>query len=71
MRVEAVVLTMPELNHLADLLFENERTGEHTGNKSLYWKRHKRIMEKLEAAAMVQQRCRVQKVGTCKELQRK
>lgn len=71
MRLDNVTLTLPELNHLADLLLDNERNGEYTGSERAYWKRHKQIVEKLEAAAMVLQRCRVQKVGTCKELQRK
>lgn len=42
-----MTLTKAEVNHLLGLLMNNEREGWYAGNKEQYWKRHKRITQKL------------------------
>ena len=41
------MLTKAEKNHILYLLEDNYRRGEYYGNKEQYWKRHDRILKKL------------------------
>ena len=46
-------LTIPEANHLLELLVRNEEDGTYSGPKGQYWTRARRILKKLKDA-MVQ-----------------
>lgn len=43
-----ICLTWSELDHLLTLLRDAEVDGSYYGPKTVYWKRHERIKEKLE-----------------------
>jgi len=49
-RTTDVALTLPEIDHLWELLAANEQEGGYYGNKRQYHARHDRIMSKLYAA---------------------
>ncbi len=43
-----VKLTSSEINHITELMYLNKNKGEYYGNKEQYWKRHQRILDKIE-----------------------
>ena len=43
-----VTLTEPEVSHLLSLLLRNEEDGTYYGPRDQYWRRHNRIMDKLD-----------------------
>lgn len=47
-KLHNVALTEVEIAHITGLLSDNEREGCYWGYSEQYWKRHKRILEKLE-----------------------
>ncbi len=45
---KSVRLTASELTHIIELMFMNKNRGEYYGNREQYWKRHQRILDKLD-----------------------
>lgn len=45
---KSVRLTASELTHIIELMFMNKNSGEYYGNREQYWKRHQRILDKLD-----------------------
>lgn len=45
---KSVKLTSSELNHIIELMCLNKNRGEYYGNRDQYWKRHQRILNKLD-----------------------
>ena len=43
-----VKLTSSEINHIIELMYLNKNRGEYYGNREQYWKRHQRILDKIE-----------------------
>lgn len=43
------VFTPPELSHLRTIMRDASDRGEYYGNKEQYWKRHERILQKLQS----------------------
>jgi len=50
MREIKINLTMPEWNHLWNLLVRNAEDGIYSGIREQYWNRHRRLVNKLDAA---------------------
>lgn len=46
-KIHKRTFTIGEINHLLNLLLDNEREQWYYGNKEQYWERHKRILEKI------------------------
>ncbi len=44
-----ITLTQGELNHILSLLLSNQEQGSYTEPKDQYWKRHYRILDKLNS----------------------
>ncbi len=47
-KVKLIKLTKSELNHIIELMYLNKKQGEFYGNRQQYWKRHQRILNKIE-----------------------
>lgn len=45
---KAIKLTASEVNHIVELMYLNKNKGEYYGNREQYWKRHQRILDKIE-----------------------
>lgn len=45
---KSVKLTSSEVNHIVELMYLNKNKGEYYGNREQYWKRHQRILDKLD-----------------------
>jgi len=52
MKTKTIKLTSPEILHLFNLIQSNEEEGSYWGNREEYWKRSKRIKEKLDEIAV-------------------
>lgn len=48
MKARTVILTAVEVDHLLTLLHDAEHEGSYYGNREQYWKRHARIVAKLD-----------------------
>jgi hypothetical protein len=45
---KAIKLTASEINHIIELMYLNKNQGEYYGNREQYWKRHQRILDKID-----------------------
>ena len=55
--METVKLTEAELNHIVNLIADNERDGTYYGNREQYWKRSFMLKQKLLSPAPVDFYC--------------
>lgn len=50
MKTKTIVLTIPEVRHLLTLLADAAERGDYYGNRTQYWRRHQRIVDKVAHA---------------------
>ena len=55
--METIKFTKAELNHLANLIADNERDGTYYGNRKQYWKRSFELKQKLLLFAVSSSYC--------------
>jgi len=48
MKEKTIKLTIPEIDHIFNLIKGNEEEGCYYGNRNQYWDRSKRIKQKLD-----------------------
>lgn len=48
METRTIKLTIPEIDHIFNLIKDNEEEGCYYGNREQYWNRSSRIKEKLD-----------------------
>ena len=55
--METIKFTKSELNHIANLIADNERDGTYYGNRKQYWKRSFELKQKLLLFAVSSSYC--------------